>query len=92
MASGCACGANDAGYLKGLSLWQQFYDKAGVKVPQIKSGGSIGLNVTFTIDHGGQAWLMLACEPDIADSNAWTMLERASFDRTHHFMPSAPGA
>jgi len=89
---GSPCGANDAGYLKGLSLWQQFYDKANISVPQIKSGGSIGVHVTFTIDHGGQAWLQLACADHISDSNAWINLERSQNDRSAHFMPSSPGA
>ena len=44
-AGGAACGANDAGYTKGLSMWQTFYDKAGIAVPKITPGGVLGVNV-----------------------------------------------
>jgi hypothetical protein len=92
MKAGAFCGAEEEGYTKGLSLWQQFYDKAGVPVPKLTPGAEMGVNMTLTIDHGGQAWMQIACSDEINDRLNWTVLERSATDRTRHFMPSAPGA
>jgi len=89
---GSACGAEDAAYAEGLHLWAPWYDAAQVPVPQIAPGQTLEVNVTITIDHGGQAWMLLACAEQITDDAAWTVLPRAPSDRAKHFMPSAPGA
>jgi hypothetical protein len=87
---GYSCGADDEGYTKGLSTWQQWYDAAGVSVSSFSPGEDIQFDVTLTIDHGGQAWVMVACADHIAEDMEWRLLERAQSDRGHHFMPSTP--
>jgi len=63
-----------------------------VDVPRITPGQDIAVNVTLTIDHGGQAWLMLSCDDSVHEDGNWTILERSTNDREAHFMPSSPGA
>jgi len=89
---GFSCGASNESYVEGLGLWQSWYDAAGVDVPRLVPGTDLPVNVTLTIDHGGQAWLMIACADQIAEGNNWTVLERSVSDRSAHFMPSSPGA
>jgi len=92
IGDGFSCGAANASTSYGLSLWQQWYDAAGVTVPHITPGTDWVVNATLTIDHGGQAWMSIACADKITEANNWTLLERSQSDRTAHFMPSAPGA
>ena len=40
---------------------------AGVDVARIKPGQDLPVNVTLTIDHGGQSWLMLSCADSIQE-------------------------
>ena len=92
MTGGATCGGKNESSSAGLHLWQQWYDKANVSVPRLVPGTDVDFNITLTIDHGGQGWVMLACAEDIDESNDWVVLPRAQSDRNHHFMPSAPGA
>merc|ERR1712086_412923 len=92
IGDGFSCGAANETTSYGLSLWQQWYDAAGVAVPHITPGTDWVVNATLTIDHGGQAWMSIACADKIIEANNWTLLERSQSDRTAHFMPSAPGA
>lgn len=89
---GYSCGAENASTTYGLSLWQQWYDAAGVEVPRISPGQDWVVNATLTIDHGGQAWMQIACAETITEGNNWTLLERSQSDRKAHFLPSATGA
>ena len=92
MTGGATCGGKNASSSKGLHLWQQWYDSRQVPVPRLVPGSDVVFNITLTIDHGGQAWMMLACAEDVEEGNDWLILPRAKSDRTSHFMPSAPGA
>jgi hypothetical protein len=62
------------------------------QVPRLIPGTDMQLNITMTIDHGGQAWFMIACAENITEYNDWLLLERAASDRGAHFLPSSPGA
>jgi len=86
-----SCGAQSPVYAKGLGTWNKWYDSAHVSVPTLVPGGEFELEVQLTADHGGQAWLMVACGDHIGEDVEWTYLERSSRDRGHHFMPSNPG-
>lgn len=87
---GYSCGSNDEGMTEGLGKWQHWYDGAGVSAPIFTPGEDIQFDVTMTIDHGGQAWVQVACADHIDENVKWTLLERAETDRDHHFMPSTP--
>lgn len=89
--AGYSCGAKEAASSLGLATWQKWYDAAGVPVPTISPGEEIAVKITITADHGGQSWLMIACDDHIGEDVQWTYLERAEGDRDHHFMPSNPG-
>jgi len=89
--AGYSCGAKEASASQGLATWQAMYDKAKVPVPPIAPGQEISVNITITADHGGQSWLMIACDDHIGEDVNWTYLERAASDRGHHYMPSNPG-
>jgi len=88
--AGYSCGAKEVDSSLGLATWQKWYDAAQVPVPTISPGEEIELNVTITADHGGQSWLMIACDDHIGEDSEWTYLERADGDRDHHFMPGNP--
>lgn len=85
------CGAHDAIHAQGLGTWGKWYKSAGVQVTTLVPGGELDLEVQLTADHGGQAWLQVACGDRIDDDVTWTLLERAPGDRDHHFMPGNPG-
>lgn len=87
---GYSCGSKDAGMSAGLATWQPWYNRSGVAVPTFSPGEDIEFDVTMTIDHGGQAWVQVACADHIDEDVKWTLLERAQGDRDHHFMPSSP--
>jgi len=89
---GASCGAKSVSASAGLNLWKQWYDKAKVPVPHFTAGTDVAFNITLTIDHGGQAWMMFACAENISETNNWVLLPRSMKDRDKHFMPSAPGA
>jgi len=92
-ASGAgSCGADDADYARGLDLWQQWYDSTGTPVPELVPGSDMEVDFMITADHGGQAWLMIACGTEISEEVNWTILERSTDDRQNNFMPSSPGA
>jgi len=92
-ASGAgSCGADSADYARGLDLWQQWYDSTGTPVPELVPGSDMEVDVILTADHGGQAWLMIACGTEISEEVNWTVLERSMDDRQNNFMPSSPGA
>jgi len=92
-ASGAgSCGADDADYARGLDLWQQWYDSTGTPVPELVPGSDMEVDFIITADHGGQAWLMIACGTEISEEVNWTILERSTDDRQNNFMPSSPGA
>lgn len=86
---GYSCGAEGEAYTEGLATWQKWYDGAGVEVPRLVPGQDLKTEVQLTIDHGGQAWMMLSCG-DVAEASQWTLLERAAGDRGAHFLPSNP--
>lgn len=88
---GASCGARSNVYAAGLGTWQTWYDGAGVPVPTLTPGAEVEVNYRVTADHGGQAWLMVACGGRIGEDVAWTYLERSPSDRGRHFMPSNPG-
>jgi len=92
VGKGFSCGALDGNNTIGLSVWQQWYDKAGVDVPRFTPGQDLPMKMKLTIDHGGQSWMQIACGDHIAETTNWTTLERSQSDRDAHFMPSAPGA
>jgi len=92
MGGGYSCGAQNASTTYGLSLWQQWYDAAALPVTHIKPGQDWVVNATLTIDHGGQAWMEIACADQVTEGANWTILQRSQSDREAHFMPSAPGA
>lgn len=85
------CGAHDPIHAQGLGTWGKWYDSAGVQVTTLVPGGELDLEVQLTADHGGQAWLQVACGDHIDNDLVWTLLERAPGDRDHHFMPNNPG-
>lgn len=87
---GASCGANSDDYARGLDLWQQWYDEAGFAVPLLTPGTDLRVRAKITADHGGQAWMMIACGTEISENVNWTILERAQSDRGHNFLPSNP--
>jgi hypothetical protein len=89
---GSSCGSKNVNTTLGLSVWQSLYDDAGVQVPRLTPGEDMQFNITLTIDHGGQAWMMIACAETIREDNDWLLLERSMKDRDAHFMPSSPTA
>jgi hypothetical protein len=90
LGGGSSCGAKEVAYTAGWQTWQKWYDESGVAVPTITPGSEFELEAPMNADHGGQAWMMIACAELIDESVAWTFLERALGDRNHHFMPSNP--
>jgi len=88
---GAFCGASSAEYGQGLGLWQQWYDAKNVEVPLLTPGSDMRVSTLLTADHGGQAWMQIACGNEISDSVNWTVLERAASDRGSRFLPSNPG-
>lgn len=92
LTGGSSCGAVNASYTDGLTSWKKWYDAAKVSVPKLVPGQDLAMHVTLTIDHGGQAWFMIACDDFISENSKWTFLERSKSDRAEHFMPSTPTA
>lgn len=82
-----ACGSEDANFTKPMSLWQSFYDSAGISVPSMMPRQEIEFNMKITADHGGQGWMLLSCDDEYSEGDAWHIIERASSD---HSMPSTP--
>merc|ERR1719195_1265906 len=70
---------------------QKWYDAANKRMPVLRPGSDMRLNVQITADHGGQAWMMIACGTEISEEVNWTILERSASDRGHHFLPQHPG-
>eukprot|EP00927_Polykrikos_kofoidii_P021511 TRINITY_DN20323_c0_g2_i1.p1 TRINITY_DN20323_c0_g2~~TRINITY_DN20323_c0_g2_i1.p1 ORF type:complete len:1236 (+),score=163.37 TRINITY_DN20323_c0_g2_i1:57-3764(+) len=87
---GSSCGAKNSLNTEGLLLWEQFYIDSGIAVPTLTPGAEVVVRARITADHGGQAWLMVACGNKISEDVEWTFLDRASDDRDHHFLPSNP--
>jgi len=89
---GASCGARPTGddYARGLDLWQQWYDQSGFAVPVLTPGADMTVRAKITADHGGQAWMMIACGTQISENVNWTILERAQSDRDNNFVPSNP--
>jgi len=96
MKAGDSCGIGYAGdvsdslYAEGLPTWRKWFEGAGIAVPTIAPGGEIEVRADLVADHGGQAWLQVACSDTISEDIDWILLERAPSDRGHHFMPSNP--
>jgi hypothetical protein len=96
--AGDACGIGYSGetsdplYASGLQTWKQWYDGAGVTAPSISPGVVLEVRAELAADHGGQAWLEIACSDIISEDLQWILLERAPADRSNHFMQSAPTA
>jgi len=84
-----ACGAG-SDYTESTRSWDAWYKAAGVSVPHLPAGKDFTFSGTLTADHGGQAWLQVACADSIAEGLPWTNLERAHGDRNHNFLPSSP--
>jgi len=89
--AGASCGANSAAYARGLDVWQTWYDARNQAVPQLAPGSDFRVRSKITADHGGQAWMMIACGTEISEDVNWTILERSEFDRSNNFLPSHPG-
>jgi len=89
-APGNSCGASQAEYAQGLSTWQKWYDISGTPVPVLVPGAELEVLARITADHGGQSWFMIACGDVINDDLDWTILQRSSRDRHHHYMPNNP--
>merc|ERR1719384_1748954 len=85
------CGASSAASSRGLDIWQKWYDAAGLSVPVLTPGSDMRVDVTLTAEHGGQAWMMIACGVQFSENMNWTILERAQRDRSVGFLPSNPG-
>jgi len=85
------CGASSAASSRGLDVWQKWYDAAGLSVPVLTPGSDMRVDVTLTAEHGGQAWMMIACGVQFSENMNWTILERAQSDRSVGFLPSNPG-
>jgi len=85
-----SCGAENAKMSRGRDVWQKWYDQTGVVVPELVPGSDMEVRTSLPADHGGQAWIMIACGTGISEGVNWTILERSMDDRTHHFMPSSP--
>lgn len=85
-----SCGATSSVYTNGLSVWGKWYKRAKVGIPTLRPGKSFALEVEITADHGGQAWLMVACGDRISESTKWTFLKRSTLDRKRNFMKSNP--
>jgi hypothetical protein len=92
VGGGSPCGSKDINTTLGLKHWQHLYDSAGVPVPTLVPGEDLDFEITLTIDHGGQAWMQIACAETIDEKNDWVNLPRAMSDRGAHFMPSDPTA
>jgi len=90
-ANANVCGANSPDNSRGLNVWQKWYDAAGLSVPVLTPGSDMRVDVTITAEHGGQAWMMIACGVQFSDNMNWTILERAQSDRKKGFLPSNPG-
>jgi len=93
---GDSCGIGYAGekadplYAEGLQTWQKWYETGGFAMPSITPGSDLEVRANLNADHGGQAWLEIACSDRIAEDISWILLERAPSDRGHHYMPSNP--
>jgi len=85
------CGANAPDNSRGIDVWQKWYDAAGFAVPVLTPGSDMRVDVTITAEHGGQAWMMIACGTEFSETMNWTILERAQSDRKKGFLPSNPG-
>jgi len=85
----CGTGAGPV-YEQGLLKWEPWYNAAGVPVPIIRPGGVVDVTVTFTADHGGQAWFEIACSDTLNENTDWILLERAPGDRVGNFMSGLP--
>jgi len=88
---GASCGASSAEFAQGLGLWQQWYDAKNVEVPLLTPGSDMKVSIKLTADHGGQAWMQIACGNEFSESVNWTILERSASDRERGFLPSNPG-
>jgi len=94
--AGDSCGIGYAGdvsdpiYAEGLPTWQKWFEGADIAVPKLAPGGEVEVRADLVADHGGQAWLQVACSDTISEDVDWILLERAPSDRGHHFMPSNP--
>jgi len=85
---GGACGA-DGEYEESTAEWDAWFEAAGVEVPVLLPGHEFEYNGHMKIDHGGQAWLQIACADAPALDLDWVLLERAPGDRNHHILPSS---
>jgi len=90
----CSCGSNacfagggENAWVKDISLWQKWYDAAGVSVPHLSPGHEVDFQFTVTADHGGQAWVLLSCNESFDEDNTWYMLNRGV---SHGRLPSNP--
>jgi len=88
----CCVGSNSCGGgdTRGTDVWQQWYDASGVAMPELTPGSDFEVNQLMNADHGGQAWVMVACGNEISENVNWTYLERSEFDRSANFLPSNP--
>jgi len=86
-----SCGGTSDVYARGLEVWQEWYDAAGLPVPVLTPGSDLSVAAEITADHGGQWWIMIACATQISEDLDWTYLERAASDRDNNFLPSNPG-
>jgi len=89
-ARGTVCGGSSAASSRGLDVWQEWYDQTNTPVPVLTPGTDLRVGVKITAEHGGQAWMQIACGVDYENAN-WTFLERAQSDRSVGFLPSNPG-
>jgi len=86
-----SCGANSDVFAQGLNVWQKWYDAAGIPVPELNPGSDFRVDAEMNADHGGQAWMQVACGSVVSENLNWTILERSASDRSRGFLPSTPG-
>jgi len=84
------CGAESESSAQGLSVWQKWYDAAGVAVPVVTPGSDMQMRAKKTADHGGQAWVQLSCATTVGLDTNWTILERSVGERGYANLPSNP--
>merc|ERR1719350_1129572 len=89
-ARATVCGGSSTASDQGLDVWQKWYDQTNTPVPVLTPGTDMEVRVKVTAEHGGQAWMQIACGVDYENAN-WTHLERAQSDRSVGFLPSNPG-
>jgi len=88
-ARATVCGGSSAASSQGLNVWEPWYEQTNTPIPVLTPGTDMEVKVSISAEHGGQAWMQIACGVDYENAN-WTLLERAQSDRSVGFLPSNP--